>query len=51
MNHDTAVVDLEHKQVMGVVSGHRQDEVTAFFDALPEPERVEVVVMVRLGSP
>jgi len=43
--YDTAVVDLGHKQVMGVVSGHRQDEVTAFFDALPEPERVEVVVM------
>jgi transposase len=43
--YDTAVVDLEHKQVMGVVSGHRRDEVAAFFDALPEPERVEVVVM------
>jgi transposase len=43
--YDTAVVDLEHKQVMGVVSGHRQGEVAAFFDALPEPERVEVVVM------
>jgi transposase len=43
--YDTAVVDLEHKQVMGVVNGHRQGEVAAFFDALPEPERVEVVVM------
>lgn len=43
--YDTAVVDLEHKQVMGVVNGHRLGEVAAFFDALPEPERVEVVVM------
>lgn len=43
--YDTAVVDLEHKQVMGVVNGHRQGEVAAFLDALPEPERVEVVVM------
>jgi len=43
--YDTAVVDLEHKRVMGVVSGHRQGEVAAFFDALPEPEGVEVVVM------
>jgi len=43
--YDTAVVDLEHKQVMGVVSGHRQGEVAAFFDALPEPEGVKVVVM------
>ena len=43
--YDTAVVDLEHKQVIGVVSGHRQEEVAAFFDALPEPEKVEAVVM------
>jgi transposase len=43
--YDTAVVDLEHKQVMGVVSGHRQGEVAAFFDALPESEGVKVVVM------
>jgi transposase len=43
--YDTAVVDLEHKQIMGVVSGHRQGEVAALFDALPEPEGVKVVVM------
>jgi transposase len=43
--YDTAVVDLEHKWVIGVVSGHRQGEVAAFFDALPAPEGVEVVVM------
>jgi transposase len=43
--YDTAVVDLEHKQVIGVVSGHRQVEVATFFDTLPEPEQVKVVVM------
>lgn len=43
--YDTAVVDVEHKQVMGVVSGHRQREVAALFDTLPEPEQVKVVVM------
>jgi transposase len=43
--YDTAVVDVEHKRVIGVVSGHRQGEVVVFFDALPEPERVESVVM------
>lgn len=43
--YDTAVVDLEHKQVMGVVSGHRQGEVADFFDTMPEPEKVMVVVM------
>ncbi len=43
--YDTAVVDLKHKRVIGVVSGHRQGEVAAFFDVLPESEGVEVVVM------
>ncbi len=43
--YDTAVVDLKHKRVIGVVSGHRQGEVAAFFDVLPESEVVEVVVM------
>ncbi len=43
--YDTAVVGLGHKQVMGVVSGHRHEEVAAFFDTMPEPEKVEVVVM------
>ena len=43
--YDTAVVDLEQKQVMGVVSGHRQQEVSAFFTSLPYPELVKVVVM------
>jgi len=43
--YDTAVVDLEHKHIMGVISGHRQEEVAAFFDNLPQPEKVKVVVM------
>jgi len=43
--YDTAIVDLEHKEVMGVVSGHRQQEVSAFFTALPHAEEARVVVM------
>ena len=43
--YDTAAVDLEGKQIIGVVSGHRQKEVEDFFDSLPEPEKVQVVVM------
>lgn len=43
--YDTAVVDLEHKQVIGVLSGHRQEEVAVFFTSLPQPEQVRVVVM------
>jgi len=43
--YDTAIVDLERKQILGVVSGHRQGEVSSFFDAMAEPEQVQVVVM------
>ena len=43
--YDTAIMDIESKQVLGVVTGHRQEEVGNFFDALPMPERVQVVVM------
>jgi transposase len=43
--YDTAIVDLERKEVMGVVSGHRQQEVAAFFTALPHAEEARVVVM------
>jgi len=43
--YDTAIVDLERRAVMGVVSGHRQQEVAAFFTALPRPEEAKVVVM------
>lgn len=43
--YDTAVVDLERKRVMGVVSGRRRTEVADFFTSMPEPERVRVVVM------
>jgi len=43
--YDTAIVDLERRAVIGVVSGHRQEEVAAFFSALPQPEEAKVVVM------
>ncbi|MDP2726722.1 MAG: ISL3 family transposase, partial [Dehalococcoidia bacterium] len=43
--YDTAIMDIEEKLVMGVVSGHRQEEVQGFLEHLPEPEKVEVVVM------
>jgi len=43
--YDTAVVDLEQRRVIGVVSGHRQQEVAAFFTMLPQPEKVKAVVM------
>lgn len=43
--YDTAIMDLVHKHVLGVVSGHRQEEVVAFFSGLPQPEALEVVVM------
>jgi len=43
--YDTAIVDLERKDVIGVVSGHRQQEVADFFTALPCPEEAKVVVM------
>ncbi len=43
--YDTAIVDLKGRQVIGVVSGHRQKEVEDFFNNLPQPEKVRVVVM------
>lgn len=43
--YDTAIMDIEKKQVLGVVSGRRQEEVASFFTALPQPEGVQVVVM------
>jgi len=43
--YDTAIVDLERRAVIGVVSGHRQEEVAAFFTALPNADRARVVVM------
>lgn len=43
--YDTAIMDIENKQILGVVSGHRQEEVQGFLEHLPEPEKVEVVVM------
>ncbi len=43
--YDTAIVDLEHKEVIGVVSGHRQREVADFFTALAHADEARVVVM------
>ena len=43
--YDTAIVDVEHKDVIGVVSGHRQQEVADFFTDLSHAEDVRVVVM------
>lgn len=43
--YDTAIVDIESKEVLGVVSGHRQGEVSSFLTGLREPELVEVAVM------
>ena len=43
--YDTAVVDLERRQVIGVVSGHRGAELADFLTAMPDPEEVKVVVM------
>ena len=43
--YDTAVSDLEHKRIIGVVSGHRQAELAVFLESLPEPEQLQVVVM------
>jgi len=43
--YDTAIMDIEAKRVLGVVSGHRQEEIQGFLEHLPEPEKVEVVVM------
>lgn len=42
--YDTAIMDIEEKQVLGVVSGHRQEEVQGFLEHLPEPEKVAVVL-------
>ena len=43
--HDTAIMDIEKKQVLGVVTGRGQGEVAAFFTALLKAEEVEAVVM------
>lgn len=43
--YDTAIMDIEHKQVLGVVSGRGQKSVEEFLDRLPGREAIEVVVM------
>jgi transposase len=43
--YDTAIVDLERRDIIGVVSGHRQQEVADFFTDLPHADEARVVVM------
>jgi transposase len=43
--YDTAIMDIEHKQVLGVVSGRGQKSVEEFLDRLPGREAIEAVVM------
>jgi transposase len=43
--YDTAMVDLEGKAVIGLVSGHRQREVVDFMSSLSNADRSRVVVM------
>lgn len=43
--YDTAIMDLEDKRVLGVVSGHGQQEVQGFLERLPEAEEALVMVM------
>ena len=43
--YDTAVVDIEHQHVVGVVTGRRKKEVEAFLTALPGAGGIETVVM------
>ena len=43
--YDTAIMDIEHKRVVGVVSGRGQKEVEGFLGRLPGAETVEVAVI------
>jgi len=43
--YDTAVVDIEHTHVLGVVTGRGKQEVETFLTDLPGAARVETVVM------
>ena len=43
--YDTAIMDIEHKQVLGVVSGRGQKNLEEFLDRLPAREAIEAVVM------
>lgn len=49
--YDTAIMDIEEKQVLGVVSGHRQEEVQGFLEHLPEPEKVPFRQAVEMCLP
>ncbi len=43
--YDTAIMDIQRKQILGVVSSHRQKKVQEFLEHLPCPEQVKAVVM------
>lgn len=43
--YDTAIVDIERKWVLGVVGGHKCEDVQKFLESLPYPELVKVAVM------
>ncbi len=43
--YDTAVVDIEHRHVLGVVTGRGKQEVETFLTTLPGVTQVETVVM------
>lgn len=43
--YQTAICDLERREVLEVVEGHKAQSVQAYLEKLPEPERVEAVVM------
>jgi len=43
--YDTAIMDIEKKQVLGVVTGRGQEGVASFLTSLPNPEEVETVVI------
>ena len=43
--YDTAIMDIEKKQVLGVVTGRGQEAVASFFDSLPKPQEVAAVVI------
>jgi len=43
--YDTAIMDIEHKQVLGVVSGRGQKNLEEFLDRLLDREAIEAVVM------
>jgi hypothetical protein len=46
---DTTVSDLEQRKVLGIVKGCGKTNLEKYFTALPNPEIVEVVVMICMS--